>query len=72
MGLLFAQNFTCFNFLSGVRLYFTTNPFGTAKDRPSMLTLVHVRLPPGFLTSAAPQRPNNVHMAYYKQGILLI
>ncbi|XP_060597073.1 nuclear pore complex protein Nup155-like [Ruditapes philippinarum] len=57
---------------TGVRLYFTTNPFGTLKDRPSMLTLVHVRLPPGFLTSAAPQRPNNVHMAYYKQGCMIL
>jgi len=53
---------------AGVRLYFTTNPFGSQKGRASMLTLVHVRLPPGFLTSAAPQRPNNVHMAYYRQG----
>ena len=33
-----------------------------------MLTLVHVRLPPGFITSATPQRPSNIHMAYYKQG----
>ena len=57
----------CFSY-TGVRLYFTVNPFGTQKGRPQMLTLVHVRLPPGFLKSAAPQRPNNIHMAYYKQG----
>ncbi|XP_052257804.1 nuclear pore complex protein Nup155-like [Dreissena polymorpha] len=57
---------------TGLRLYFTTNPFGSSKSRPSMLTLVHVRLPPGFLISTAPQRPNNVHMAYYKQGCMLL
>ncbi|KAL4235731.1 hypothetical protein ACF0H5_004123 [Mactra antiquata] len=57
---------------TGVRMYFTTNPFGTQKGRPKMLTLVHVRLPPGFLTTAAPQRPNNVHMAYYKQGCMIL
>ncbi|XP_052776486.1 nuclear pore complex protein Nup155-like isoform X2 [Mya arenaria] len=57
---------------TGVRLYFTTNPFGSQKGRPSMLTLIHVRLPPGFLTSAAPQRPNNIHMAYYQQGCMLL
>ncbi|KAJ8305762.1 hypothetical protein KUTeg_016307 [Tegillarca granosa] len=43
---------------SGVRLYFTTNPFGNIKSRPCMLTLVH--------------KPTNVHMAYHKKGILML
>ena len=33
-----------------------------------MLSLIHVRLPPGFSASASPQRPNNVHMAHYSKG----
>jgi len=57
-----------FYFTLGVRLYFTTNPFGNTKGRPSMLTLVHVRLPPGFSATSRIQKPQNVHMAYYKNG----
>ncbi|XP_076083087.1 nuclear pore complex protein Nup155-like isoform X1 [Mytilus galloprovincialis] len=57
---------------TGVRLYFTTNPFGSNKGRPSMLTLVHVRLPPGFSATSRVQKPQNVHMAYYKKGSLLL
>ncbi|WAR23622.1 NU155-like protein, partial [Mya arenaria] len=30
---------------TGVRLYFTTNPFGSQKGRPSMLTLIHTTVP---------------------------
>ena len=54
---------------SGVRLYFTTCPFGDNRGRPSMLSLVHVRLPPGFSASASPLRPTNVHMAHYSKGM---
>lgn len=57
---------------TGVRLYFTTNPFGNNKGRPCMLTLVHVRLPPGFSASTAVHKPQNVHMAYHKKGTLLL
>ncbi|KAL3869881.1 hypothetical protein ACJMK2_042508 [Sinanodonta woodiana] len=57
---------------TGVRLYFATSPFGSARSCPNLLTLVHVRLPPGFVTSSVPQRPNNVHMAYHKKGTLLL
>ncbi|XP_062607131.1 nuclear pore complex protein Nup155-like [Saccostrea cucullata] len=57
---------------TGVRLYFTTNPFGNNKGRPSMLTLVHVRLPPGFSASTVVHKPQNVHMAYHKKGTLLL
>ncbi|KAK7492894.1 hypothetical protein BaRGS_00015841 [Batillaria attramentaria] len=57
---------------SGVRLYFTTSPFGTQSTSPSMLTLVHVRLPPGFSAGAMTQRPSKVHTAYHKRGALLL
>lgn len=57
---------------TGVRLYFTTMPFGTQSTGPSMLTLIHVRLPPGFSAGAITQRPNNVHTAYHKKGTLLL
>ncbi|XP_070562899.1 nuclear pore complex protein Nup155-like [Ptychodera flava] len=57
---------------TGVRLYFTTTHFNKPLARPSMLTLVHVRLPPGFTTTAAPQRPTHVHKAYHRKGTLLL
>ena len=37
-------------------------------DRPSKLSLIHVRMPPGCAPSAPPQRPFMVHAAYYRQG----
>ncbi|XP_074640475.1 nuclear pore complex protein Nup155-like [Tubulanus polymorphus] len=55
----------------GVRLYFTTDYFGQNR-RPSMLSLVHVRLPPGFSASGSPQKPCNVHKAYYSKGTLVL
>ncbi|GFN98864.1 nuclear pore complex protein nup155-like [Plakobranchus ocellatus] len=57
---------------SGVRLYFTTIPFKSQSRRPSMLSLVHVRLPPGFSATSAPMRPTNVHTAHYSHGTLLL
>uniref|UniRef100_A0A2C9M6L4 Nucleoporin Nup133/Nup155-like N-terminal domain-containing protein n=1 Tax=Biomphalaria glabrata TaxID=6526 RepID=A0A2C9M6L4_BIOGL len=57
---------------SGVRLYFTTIPFKQVHRRPSMLSLVHVRLPPGFSATSAPQRPTLVHTAFYNSGTLLL
>ncbi|XP_067677422.1 nuclear pore complex protein Nup155-like isoform X1 [Haliotis asinina] len=57
---------------SGVRLYFTTNQFGSSKGRPSLLTLVHVRLPPGFSASSTTQRPSNIHMAYHHRDTLML
>ncbi|KAI6646340.1 Nuclear pore complex protein [Oopsacas minuta] len=41
---------------SGVRLYFTTTPNGILA-RPSLLALVHVRLPPGFSAASSSTRP---------------
>lgn len=64
--------FFSFHFAIGVRLYFTTNPFGNNKGRPCMLTLVHVRLPPGFSASTTVHKPQNVHMAYHKKGIVIM
>ncbi|KAL2087750.1 hypothetical protein ACEWY4_016578 [Coilia grayii] len=62
---------------AGVRMYFTTTPFAppNAKHtsvRPSLLALVHVRLPPGFSASSTLQKPAKVHKALYKKGVLLM
>ncbi|KAL0183113.1 hypothetical protein M9458_022488, partial [Cirrhinus mrigala] len=40
--------------------------------RPSMLSLVHVRLPPGFSASSTLQKPAKVHKALYSKGVLLM
>ncbi|XP_072173406.1 nuclear pore complex protein Nup155-like [Diadema setosum] len=60
---------------SGVRLYFSTTR-GQAGDsstlRPSSLSLVHVRLPPGFTANMSAYRPSNVHVACYTKGCLLL
>ncbi|KTG34271.1 hypothetical protein cypCar_00039544, partial [Cyprinus carpio] len=60
-----------------VRLYFSTIPFAppNAKHisaRPSILALVHVRLPPGFSVSSTLQKPAKVHKALYSKGVLLM
>ncbi|KAK3794466.1 hypothetical protein RRG08_003619 [Elysia crispata] len=57
---------------SGVRLYFCTIPFKSQSKRPNMLSLVHVRLPPGFSATSASMRPTNVHTARYSHGTLLL
>ncbi|KAI0209905.1 hypothetical protein LSAT2_005340 [Lamellibrachia satsuma] len=56
---------------TGTRLYFTTSTF-YQRGRPSMLSLIHVRMPPGFSASAAPQRPTNVRIAHYRKGTMLL
>lgn len=58
---------------AGVRLYFTTAPFALQHQkhiavRPSLLALVHVRLPPGFSASSTLQKPSKVHKALYSKG----
>lgn len=55
---------------SGVRLYFSTNG-GFGENRPYTLSLLHVRLPPGF-TANTVTRPCNVHMAFYSKGFMLL
>uniref|UniRef100_A0A8C8GPQ0 Nuclear pore complex protein Nup155 n=1 Tax=Oncorhynchus tshawytscha TaxID=74940 RepID=A0A8C8GPQ0_ONCTS len=62
---------------TGVCLYFSTTPFAPphAKHpaaRPSLLALVHVRLPPGFSASSTLQKPAKVHKALYIKGVLLM
>ncbi|NXC89374.1 NU155 protein, partial [Cercotrichas coryphoeus] len=55
-----------------VRLYFSTSQFKHPTARPSMLTLVHVRLPPGFSASSNVEKPAKVHRALYSKGVLLM
>ncbi|XP_076842691.1 nuclear pore complex protein Nup155 isoform X2 [Brachyhypopomus gauderio] len=62
---------------AGVRLYFSTTPFAPpnarhSAARPSLLALVHVRLPPGFSASSTLQKPAKVHKALYSKGVLLM
>ncbi|XP_038599878.1 nuclear pore complex protein Nup155 isoform X2 [Tachyglossus aculeatus] len=57
---------------AGVRLYFSTCPFKQPLARPNMLTLVHVRLPPGFSASSNVEKPSKVHKALYSKGVLLM
>uniref|UniRef100_A0A8C6MDC4 Nucleoporin 155 n=1 Tax=Nothobranchius furzeri TaxID=105023 RepID=A0A8C6MDC4_NOTFU len=62
---------------SGVRLYFSTTPFAPQHQknmavRPSLLALVHVRLPPGFSASSTLQKPSKVHKALHSKGVLLM
>ncbi|XP_035247718.1 nuclear pore complex protein Nup155 [Anguilla anguilla] len=62
---------------AGVRLYFSTIPFPVpnakhAMARPSLLALVHVRLPPGFSASSTMQKPAKIHKALYSKGVLLM
>ncbi|NWS72090.1 NU155 protein, partial [Crotophaga sulcirostris] len=57
---------------AGVRLYFSTSQFKHPAARPSMLTLVHVRLPPGFSASSTVKKPAKVHRALYCKGVLLM
>uniref|UniRef100_A0A3B4XD68 Nuclear pore complex protein Nup155 n=1 Tax=Seriola lalandi dorsalis TaxID=1841481 RepID=A0A3B4XD68_SERLL len=62
---------------AGVRLYFSTTPFAPphqkhAAVRPSLLALVHVRLPPGFSASSTLQKPSKVHKALHSKGVLLM
>ncbi|NXN93474.1 NU155 protein, partial [Rhinopomastus cyanomelas] len=57
---------------AGVRLYFSTSPFKHPTARPSMLSLIHVRLPPGFSASSNVEKPAKVHRALYSKGVLLM
>uniref|UniRef100_A0A7N8YQ27 Nuclear pore complex protein Nup155 n=1 Tax=Mastacembelus armatus TaxID=205130 RepID=A0A7N8YQ27_9TELE len=62
---------------AGVRLYFTTTQFAPPHQRhltarPTLLALVHVRLPPGFSATSTLQKPAKVHKALNSKGILLM
>ncbi|KAL0842019.1 hypothetical protein ABMA28_014235 [Loxostege sticticalis] len=60
---------------TGARLYFSTGS-GDANQggpqRPQYLTLLHVRLPPGFTPNASVLRPKQVHSAVYENGSLVM
>ncbi|XP_075969524.1 nuclear pore complex protein Nup154 [Anticarsia gemmatalis] len=60
---------------TGARLYFTTGS-GDANQggpqRPQYLTLLHVRLPPGFTPNSSVLRPKQVHSAVYENGSLVM
>ncbi|KAI5633066.1 hypothetical protein NE865_14194 [Phthorimaea operculella] len=60
---------------TGARLYFSTGS-GDANQggssRPVYLTLLHVRLPPGFTSNAAVLKPKRVHSACYENGSLVM
>lgn len=69
---LLSWHFTYFTG-TGVRLYYTTMPLvGGLTQRPSQLTLLHVRLPPGFAANATVYRPTKVHKALYSHGVLIL
>lgn len=53
---------------AGVRLYFSA----CGSDRPTSLHLVHVRLPPGFTSSSAMQRPNSVSNIYHRDNTFIM
>lgn len=55
----------------GIRLYFTTTPDGIVA-RPSLLALVHVRLPPGYTPTNRISPSTEVHHAYYRKGTALL
>ncbi|XP_077378853.1 nuclear pore complex protein Nup155-like isoform X2 [Festucalex cinctus] len=63
---------------AGVRLYFCTTPFvppdnkTKAPPRPSMLSLIHVRLLPDFSALSTLQRPATVHKVLHSKGIFLM
>ncbi|XP_068630123.1 nuclear pore complex protein Nup154 [Battus philenor] len=60
---------------TGARLYFSTGS-GDANhsgpQRPQYLTLLHVRLPPGFTPNSSVLRPKQVHSAVYENGSLVM
>lgn len=53
---------------TGARLYFTATSLNSPDQRPFGLTLLHIRLSPGFAASSISHRPNAVHMSLYKKG----
>ena len=57
---------------TGTRFYFTTTRFPDPQGLklvPCMLTLVHVRFPPGHTIHSSQGSPKNVHSAFYSRGM---
>ena len=59
--------YICIILCTGIRLYFTTTPDGVVA-RPSLLALVHARLPPGYTPTNRISPSTRVHQAYYRKG----
>ncbi|KAM3963496.1 nuclear pore complex protein Nup154 [Aphomia sociella] len=60
---------------TGARLYFSTGSGDASQgglQRPQYLTLLHVRLPPGFTPNASVLKPKQVHSAVYENGSLVM
>ncbi|XP_060810852.1 nuclear pore complex protein Nup154 [Amyelois transitella] len=60
---------------TGARLYFSTGSGDASQggsQRPQYLTLLHVRLPPGFTPNASVLKPKQVHSAVYENGTLVM
>ncbi|XP_053623527.1 nuclear pore complex protein Nup154 [Plodia interpunctella] len=60
---------------TGARLYFSTGSGDASQggsQRPQYLTLLHVRLPPGFTPNASVLKPKQVHSAVYDNGTLVM
>lgn len=60
---------------TGARLYFTTGSGDQSQggsQRPQYLTLLHVRLPPGFTPNSSVLKPKQVHSAAYENGSLVM
>ncbi|XP_026495219.2 nuclear pore complex protein Nup155 [Vanessa tameamea] len=60
---------------TGARLYFSVGSGDSNQggpQRPQYLTLLHVRLPPGFTPNASVLKPKQVHSAVYDNGTLVM
>ncbi|XP_049867137.1 nuclear pore complex protein Nup154 [Pectinophora gossypiella] len=60
---------------TGARLYFSTGSGDanqSGSQRPQYLTLLHVRMPPGFTSNASVLKPKHVHSAVYENGSLVM
>lgn len=51
---------------TGVRIFFITSR--TLHQRPEMLDIAHIRMPPTYTATITPQKPSNVHLASYRRG----
>ncbi|KAJ0180486.1 hypothetical protein K1T71_003890 [Dendrolimus kikuchii] len=60
---------------TGARLYFSAGSGDVNQSgplRPQYLTLLHVRLPPGFTPNSSVLKPKQVHSAVYENGTLVM
>ncbi|CAH2259179.1 jg9998 [Pararge aegeria aegeria] len=59
---------------TGARLYFSvgSGDVNQGGQRPQYLSLLHVRLPPGFTPNSSVLKPKQVHSAVYDNGTLVM